>query len=86
MNTEQVKSILIQSLSLKYVFVTGDHNHLEIVAIGDIFSGLTNVKKQQMIYYPLMKYFSNQDIHSISIQTYTIKEWKKEKQTDKIIN
>lgn len=77
METEKIKSILINSLSLEDVYINGNNNYMEIIAISDIFFGMSDVKKQQTIYSPLMKYFKNKNIHSVSIETYTKKEWKK---------
>ncbi|XRX42780.1 MAG: BolA family protein [Buchnera aphidicola (Eriosoma harunire)] len=79
MNNNTIKSILIKSIDLKNIYVTGDNNHIEIIAIGDIFLNMSKVKRQQTIYLPLMQYFSNQLIHAISIKTYTTTEWIKQK-------
>ncbi|CAL4323509.1 Acid stress protein IbaG [Buchnera aphidicola (Eriosoma lanigerum)] len=77
MEHNKIKSILMKSISLQQVNITGDHNHIEIIAIGKIFLGMNNVKRQQTIYVPLMKYFANQEIHAVSIKTFTPIEWDK---------
>ncbi|CAL4043213.1 Acid stress protein IbaG [Buchnera aphidicola (Tetraneura ulmi)] len=83
MDTKKIKSILINSLSIEDIYVNGNNDYMEIIAISDIFCGMSDVKKQQMIYSPLMKYFTNKNIHSVSIETYTKKEWKKKKKKKK---
>ncbi|QCI23365.1 BolA/IbaG family iron-sulfur metabolism protein [Buchnera aphidicola] len=76
MITEKIKHILIKSLSLNKVQVTGNNNHINIIAIDDIFNNKSEVEKQQMIYTQLMDYITNKTIHAISIKTYSLKEWK----------
>ena len=38
-----------------------------------------NVKKQQLIYAPLMEYIQRNDIHALSIKAYTPEEWERDK-------
>ncbi|CAL4323418.1 Acid stress protein IbaG [Buchnera aphidicola (Eriosoma grossulariae)] len=80
MDIQKIKSILMKSISsLENVYIKGDNNHIEIIAIGKIFLGMKHVKQQQTIYIPLMQYFTNQIIHSVSIKTFTPQEWNQEK-------
>ncbi|WP_343154074.1 BolA family protein [Buchnera aphidicola] len=76
MNNE-IKQILNQKLTLKEIYVTGDSNHIKIIAIGDIFKSINQVKRQQIIYAPLINMITEKKIHALSITTYTIKEWEK---------
>lgn len=75
MNNEKIKSILLDKLQLHKLYVTGNTYHIKIVAIGDVFIGLNSLEKQQIIYKPLKNYIINNIIHSISIKSYTLKEW-----------
>ncbi|XBC41615.1 MAG: BolA/IbaG family iron-sulfur metabolism protein [Buchnera aphidicola (Kaburagia rhusicola rhusicola)] len=77
MITEKIKHLLIQSLSLHQVKVTGNNNYIEIIAIDDVFHNKSEVEKQKIIYSKLMNYIIDKTIHSISIKTYSLKEWKK---------
>ncbi|QCI17200.1 BolA family transcriptional regulator [Buchnera aphidicola (Aphis helianthi)] len=79
MNNEQIISILNKKLNLKEIYITGDSNHIKIIAIGDIFKGNSQVKRQQIIYAPLIDIITEKKIHALSITTYTIDEWKKTK-------
>ncbi|WDI78324.1 BolA/IbaG family iron-sulfur metabolism protein [Candidatus Purcelliella pentastirinorum] len=75
MNNSKVKSIILDKISLRELHVSGNEYHMKIIAVGDIFIGLTNVEKQQIIYEPLKDYIINNTIHSISIESYTLEEW-----------
>ncbi|XBC43161.1 MAG: BolA/IbaG family iron-sulfur metabolism protein [Buchnera aphidicola (Meitanaphis flavogallis)] len=77
MITEKIRHLLIQSLSLHQVKVTGNNNYIEIIAIDDVFHNKNEVEKQKIIYSQLMNYIIDKTIHSISIKTYSLKEWKK---------
>lgn len=77
MITEKIRHLLIQSLSLHQVKVTGNNNYIEIIAIDDVFHNKSEVEKQKIIYSQLMNYIIDKTIHSISIKTYSLKEWKK---------
>ncbi|XBC38016.1 MAG: BolA/IbaG family iron-sulfur metabolism protein [Buchnera aphidicola (Floraphis choui)] len=79
MITEKIKHLLIKSLSLNEVKVTGDNNYIEIIAIDDIFHNKSEVEKQKIIYSQLMHYIADKTIHSISIKTYSLKEWNNKK-------
>ncbi|ANF17120.1 hypothetical protein XW81_01770 [Buchnera aphidicola (Schlechtendalia chinensis)] len=76
---ESIKNLLKNSLSLKKVKVKGDNYYIEIIAIDDIFQNKSEVEKQKMIYSKLMDYISNKTIHSVSIKTYSLKEWENNK-------
>ncbi|CAL1329540.1 BolA family protein [Candidatus Providencia siddallii] len=75
MKPDEIKQILMKKISLNDVIVTCDFNHFKIIAISDIFKNMNNVKRQQIIYFPLIDYIKNNIIHSVSIKTYTIEEW-----------
>jgi acid stress-induced BolA-like protein IbaG/YrbA len=50
-----------------------------VVAVDACFEGMSRVKKQQMIYAPLMDYIKRNDIHAVSIKAYTPDEWARDK-------
>ncbi|CAL4324190.1 Acid stress protein IbaG [Buchnera aphidicola (Protaphis terricola)] len=77
MNNKKIKSILNEQLNLNKIYVKGDNNHIQIIAIGDIFKNTSQVKRQQIIYSPLISMIQENKIHAISITTYTLKEWEK---------
>ncbi|HMI76813.1 MAG TPA: BolA/IbaG family iron-sulfur metabolism protein [Buchnera sp. (in: enterobacteria)] len=79
MDIKKIKKLLLEKLSLQDIYVTGDSNHIDIIAIGNIFINMNEVQKQQTIYTPLMKYILEKKIHAISIKTYSIESWNKNK-------
>lgn len=79
MDIIQVKQILDDALSLQEIHVKGEGSHYEVVAVDSMFDGMSRVKKQQLIYAPLMEYIQRNDIHAVSIKAYTPEEWARDK-------
>lgn len=77
MNNQDIKLLLIKKLQLKEAYIKGDNNHIEIIVIGDTFKGLSEVKRQQIVYRPLINMITEKHIHAVSIIAYTLEEWKK---------
>ncbi len=50
-----------------------------MVAVDACFDGMSRVKKQQLIYGPLMDYIQRNDIHALSIKAFTPEEWARDK-------
>jgi len=65
MQPEAVKQLLLDKLADCDVDVSGDGRHFAIVVIGDIFAGLTPVKKQQLVYGALSELFADGSIHAV---------------------
>ena len=79
MDSTQVQQILEQALNLQELHVKGEGSHYEVIAIDDSFESMSRVKKQQLIYAPLMEYIQRNDIHAVSIKTFTPQEWARNK-------
>lgn len=79
MDSTQVQQLLQQALSLEELHVKGEGSHYEVIAIDASFETMSRVKKQQLIYAPLMAYIQRNDIHAVSIKTFTPQEWARNK-------
>lgn len=79
MDSSQVKELLDEALQLEEIHVKGEGSHYEVVAVDVKFDGMSRVKKQQLIYAPLMEYIKRNDIHAVSIKAYTPEEWARDK-------
>jgi len=47
--------------------------------VGEIFDGMSRVKKQQAVYAPLMEYIADNRIHALSIKAFTPTEWARDR-------
>ncbi|MBT0728655.1 BolA family iron metabolism protein IbaG [Rosenbergiella nectarea] len=79
METNEIQAVLEQALTLDEVHVTGDGSHFQVIAVGEMFSELSRVKKQQAVYAPLMQYIADNRIHAVSIKAYTPAEWARDR-------
>ncbi|AJI94006.1 BolA family iron metabolism protein IbaG [Yersinia ruckeri] len=79
METTEIKDVLMRALALDEVQVTGDGSHFQVIAVGELFTEMSRVKKQQTVYAPLMEYIADNRIHALSIKTYTPQEWQRDR-------
>lgn len=71
MTPDEVQVLLQDALVDCDVVVSGDGRHFEILAVGDVFSGLRPVQRQQKIYAVLQQHIADGAIHAVNIKTYT---------------
>lgn len=79
MENHEIQAVLMKALSLEEVHVSGDGSHFQVIAIGDMFAEMSRVKKQQVVYAPLMEFIADNRIHAVSIKTYTLQEWERDR-------
>lgn len=78
MHVNEVRNILLKNLSLDEAYVSFYENNYQIIAISHIFcDSMGELERHKIIYAPLMRHIVNNEIHSISIQAFNPKEWKK---------
>ena len=77
MNPDDVKQRISAELPECEVSVTGDGSHFEAIVVGEVFAGMTAVKKQQLVYAPLNDLITSGELHALTIKTYTPEEWEK---------
>lgn len=75
MQTTEVEQIIKQQIENIEVKVQSDGSHYQVIAIGEVFAGLSPVKKQQLIYSCLNTHILDGTIHAVIIKTYTPEEW-----------
>jgi acid stress-induced BolA-like protein IbaG/YrbA len=66
-------------LNLNHVKVKSEGSHFQIIAIDDCFEDMSRVKKQQLIYGPLSEKISDGTMHAITIKTFSVDQWQREK-------
>ena len=79
MDTNEIKQVLMDKLALTDAIVTGDGSHFQVIAVGDLFDGMSRVKQQQAVYAPRMEYIADNRIHALSIKAYTPAQWERDR-------
>ncbi len=75
MNPEDVKKLIEAGLPDCEINVTGDGSHFDATVVGEVFAGLSPVKKQQLVYATMSDKITSGEVHALSIKTYTPDEW-----------
>ncbi|QEW07470.1 BolA family protein [Nitrincola iocasae] len=75
MQAEDVKQVIESQLAASQVMTAGEGCNFEITVISEQFTGLSPVKKQQLVYACLNKQIASGDIHAVTIKTYTPEQW-----------
>jgi len=75
MQAAEVEQLILDQIDDIKVTVETDGSHYQVTAIGNIFSNLNAVKRQQLIYGCLNQHIINGTIHAVIIKTYTPDEW-----------
>ena len=75
MDAEQVKQIIEQQLAGTQVIPSGEGCSFQVTVIGDLFAGLSPVKKQQLVYGCLADQIADGSIHALGIKAYTPDQW-----------
>jgi acid stress-induced BolA-like protein IbaG/YrbA len=79
MDIEIIKDKLEEALTLDECIVRGENGTFEVIAVGAVFSDLSRIKQQQLIYGPLKSDISSNAIHALTIKAYTPEDWQKQK-------
>ncbi|MCI0508548.1 acid stress-induced BolA-like protein IbaG/YrbA [Chromohalobacter marismortui] len=75
MQPSDVKALLESRIEDCQFYIQGEGCNFQVVAVGDVFDGLSPVKRQQMIYSALSDEIASGALHAISIKTYTPSQW-----------
>lgn len=70
-----VKALLESRIEGCEFRIQGEGCNFQVVAIGDVFEGLSPVKRQQLIYGALSEEIASGELHALSLKTYTPAQW-----------
>ena len=76
MDEDTVKALVQAHFEGCELIVRGEGNRYDITVIGEVFTGLRAVKKQQLVYAALGDQIADGSIHAVNIATYTPDEWR----------
>ncbi len=78
MQVEEIKEKIEQGITDSEVYVEWDGRHFQAIVVSDAFSGKNMVQQHQLVYQTLGDKVGD-DIHALSINTYTNEEWQQQK-------
>ena len=68
-NTAVKQAIEVHVDNSQATVLSDDGRHFDISVVSNAFSGLSSVKRQQLVYAALNQYITSGDIHAVSIKT-----------------
>lgn len=74
---ESIYANIAQGMATEHLSVSGDGAHFEAVVVSAEFSGKNRVQRHQRVYQTLGDRM-REEIHALSIKTYTPDEWQKQ--------
>jgi acid stress-induced BolA-like protein IbaG/YrbA len=75
MNAEQLQAIIAAGLSCTHLTVEGDGRHWSAVVVSDAFEGLRLIARHQKVYATLGQKMHTDEVHALSMKTFTPTEW-----------
>ena len=75
MTAEQLKALIAAGLPCEHLEVEGDGRHWYATLVSTAFEGLTRIKRHQMVYATLGQRMQTDEVHALSMKTYTPSEW-----------
>lgn len=75
MHAEEVKQLVESKLEGCEAITAGEGCDFQITVVGELFAGLTPVKKQQLVYSCLTDQIASGAIHAVTIKAYTPEQW-----------
>jgi acid stress-induced BolA-like protein IbaG/YrbA len=75
MTAEQLQSLIAAGLPCEHLEVSGDGRHWAAVIVSPAFEGLRLIKRHQAVYATLGGRIQTDEVHALSMKTYTPAEW-----------
>ena len=75
MTAEDLQSIIAAGLACDHIEVEGDGQHWAAVIVSSEFEGKRLIQRHQRVYATLGARMQTQEVHALSMQTYTPSEW-----------
>lgn len=75
MQAAEVKQLIEQQLDDCEAITAGEGCDFQVSVVGEMFAGLSPVKKQQLVYGCLTDQIASGAIHALTIKTYTPEQW-----------
>ena len=75
MTAEQIKALIEGGLACDHCEVEGDGRHWYATIVSSVFEGKRLIGRHQMVYATLGTRMQTDEVHALSMKTYTPAEW-----------
>ena len=75
MNADQIRDLIAANLSCEYITLDGDGRHWYATIVSNEFEGKRAIQRHQRVYATLGTKMQTNEVHALSMKTYTPAEW-----------
>lgn len=75
MTSDELQSLIATGLACEHLEVSGDGRHWAAVIVSAAFEGKRLIARHQMVYATLGQRIHTDEVHALSMKTYTPAEW-----------
>ena len=75
MTADQIKDIIRAGLPCEYITLEGDGRHWYATIVSPAFEGLRAIQRHQRVYGTLGSKMESDEVHALSMKTFTPAEW-----------
>ncbi|HVZ44614.1 MAG TPA: BolA family protein [Ramlibacter sp.] len=75
MTAQELRTLIASGLHCDHLEVTGDGRHWEAVVVSAEFVGKRAIERHQRVYATLGAKMHTDEVHALSMKTYTPAEW-----------
>ena len=75
MNAEQIQHLISTGLACDYITLEGDGRHWYATIVSAEFDGKRPIDRHQMVYATLGSKMATDEVHALSMKTFTPAEW-----------
>jgi acid stress-induced BolA-like protein IbaG/YrbA len=75
MTASELQQLIATGLACQHLEVDGDGRHWQAVIVSPAFEGKRLIARHQMVYATLGQRMHTDEVHALSMKTYTPTEW-----------
>lgn len=75
MTSDDLRSLISAGLPCDHIVVSGDGRHWSAVIVSSAFEGMRSIARHQRVYATLGSRIQSDEVHALSMKTYTPAEW-----------
>jgi len=75
MTAEQLQALIAAGLACEHIELTGDGRHWYATIVSSEFEGKRAIQRHQRVYATLGQKMHTDEVHALSMKTYTPAEW-----------
>jgi acid stress-induced BolA-like protein IbaG/YrbA len=75
MTSDELRSLICAGMACDHIEVDGDGRHWEALIVSPEFEGKRLIQRHQRVYATLGARMQSDEVHALSMRTYTPSEW-----------